>query len=382
MSKDKIWLSSPHMGGEEIKYIHEAFDSNWVAPLGPNVNEFENEIEHYLGGNINVAALSSGTAAIHLALILLGVQKGDEVICQSFTFAASANPILYQKATPIFVDSETDTWNICPNLLEECIIDRISKGKKPKAIIAVHLYGMPFKADEIQKVALKYEIPIIEDSAEALGSSYKGKKCGLFGDVSVLSFNGNKIITTSGGGALVSKNIELVNKSIFLATQARDQAPHYEHSELGFNYRMSNICAGIGRGQMLVLDKHVNKRRDVNKFYREKFNDINGVKIHNEPSKDYFSNFWLTTVLIDESKAGFSVNDLRLAFEEHNIESRPLWKPMHLQPLYDDTNSYLNGVSESLFKNGLCLPSGSNLNKSELSRIEFVIDKVAKNKIK
>ena len=326
--------------------------------------------------------MSSGTAAIHLALILLGVQKGDEVICQSFTFAASANPILYQKATPIFVDSEIDTWNICPNLLEECIKDRISKGKKPKAIIAVHLYGMPFKVDEILKVAHKYEIPIIEDSAEALGSSYKGEKCGLFGDVSVLSFNGNKIITTSGGGALVSKNIELVNKSIFLATQARDQAPHYEHSELGFNYRMSNICAGIGRGQMLVLDNHVNKRRDVNKFYREKFNDINGVKIHNEPSKDYFSNFWLTTVLIDESKAGFSVNDLRLAFEEHNIESRPLWKPMHLQPLYADTKSYLNGVSESFFKNGLCLPSGSNLNKSELSRIEFVIDKVAKNNIK
>ena len=373
MSKDKIWLSSPHMGGEEIKYIQEAFDSNWVAPLGPNVNEFENLIEHYLGDNVHVAALSSGTAAIHLALILLGVKRGDDVICQSFTFAASANPIIYQGANPIFVDSEIDTWNMCPKLLEECIIDRISSGEKPKAIIAVHLYGMPFKADEILKVAQKYDIPVIEDSAEALGSSYKGKKCGLFGDISVLSFNGNKIITTSGGGALVSMNKQIVKKSIFLATQARDDAPHYEHSELGFNYRMSNICAGIGRGQMSVLDNHVHNRRTINNFYQKIFRNAKGVKLHNEYTTDYFSNFWLSTILVNESEAGFSANDLRLELGRYNIESRPLWKPMHLQPLYSKSKSYLNGISEKLFERGLCLPSGSNLTNNELKRIESVI---------
>lgn len=375
MNKDKIWLSSPHMGGEEMKYVQEAFDSNWIAPLGPNVNEFENLIEHYLQKDVHVAALSSGTAAIHLALILLGIKRGDDVICQSFTFAASANPIIYQGANPIFVDSENDTWNICPTLLEECIIDRISEGKKPKAIIAVHLYGMPFKVDEILKVAQKYDIPIIEDSAEALGSSYKGEKCGLFGDISVLSFNGNKIITTSGGGALVSRNKQIAQKSIFLATQARDDAPHYEHSELGFNYRMSNICAGIGRGQMLVLDNHVQKRRTINNFYRELFINVKGVKLHKEYTSDYFSNFWLSTILVNESEAGFSANDLRLELGGHNIESRPLWKPMHLQPLYFKSKSYLNGISEKLFERGLCLPSGSNLTNNELKRIKTVISR-------
>jgi dTDP-4-amino-4,6-dideoxygalactose transaminase len=367
----KIWLSSPHMGGKEQKYINEAFDTNWVAPLGPNVTGFEQDIENYLKGNVFVGALSSGTAAIHLGLVLLNVKPGDEVICQSMTFSASANPIVYQGATPIFVDSESDTWNICPNALEDAIKDRILKGKKPKAIIAVHLYGMPYKVEEIRIIANKYEIPILEDSAEALGSSYKNQKCGTFGDISILSFNGNKIITTSGGGAIVTNNKEVKEKAIFLATQARDNAPHYQHSEIGYNYRMSNICAGIGRGQMEVLDNHIAKRRAMHDFYVEIFKENQSVSVLTEINENYFSNHWLTAITIDASKnKGKSSEDLRVLLEKQNIESRPLWKPMHLQPIFSDAPYYGGKVSELLFEQGLCLPSGSNLENEDKNRIK------------
>ncbi len=361
------------MGGAEQNYVNEAFDTNWVAPLGPNVDGFEKSLESYLGNGNHVAALSSGTAAIHLALILLGVEKGDEVICQSMTFSASANPIVYLSATPIFVDSEPDTWNICPNYLEEAIKDRISKGKKPKAIIAVHLYGMPYKVDEIKKISEKYEIPIVEDSAEALGSTYKGQKCGTFGDISILSFNGNKIITTSGGGALVSRNLKHKEKAIFLATQARDAAPHYQHSEIGYNYRLSNISAGIGRGQMEVLDRHVALRRKMNDFYKNVFNNTEGIKVFTEPGKDYFSNHWLSCILLDKKVCGFSSEEIRLAMAENKIESRPLWKPMHLQPVFRNAPYYGSTVSEKLFEIGLCLPSGSNLKVEEKVKINDVL---------
>lgn len=361
------------MGGAEQDYVNEAFDTNWVAPLGPNVDGFEKSLESYLGNGNHVAALSSGTAAIHLALILLGVQKGDEVICQSMTFSASANPIVYLGATPIFVDSEPDTWNICPNYLEEAIKDRISKGKKPKAIIAVHLYGMPYKVEEIRKISEKYEIPIVEDSAEALGSSYKIQKCGTFGDISILSFNGNKIITTSGGGALVSRNLKHKEKAIFLATQARDAAPHYQHSEIGYNYRLSNISAGIGRGQMEVLDIHVGLRREMNDFYKDIFKHTNGVNVFSEPNSDYFSNHWLSCILVDRSECGFSNEDIRLAMGENNIECRPLWKPMHLQPVFIDAPYYGGTVAVDLFNLGLCLPSGSNLTDEEKVKINDVL---------
>lgn len=371
MNNSKIWLSSPHMGGNEQKYVQEAFDSNWVAPLGPNVNGFENDLENYLGEDVCVAALSSGTAALHLALILLDVKQNDEVICQSMTFSASANPIAYLGATPIFIDSESETWNMCPIALEKAIVDRIAKGKKPKAIIAVHLYGMPFKFDEIKSVSVKYQIPIVEDSAEALGSSYKGKKCGTFGDISVLSFNGNKIITTSGGGALVAKNKEMKDKVVFLSTQARDNAPHYQHSHIGYNYRMSNICAGIGRGQMEVLDEHVSLRREMHYFYLDFFKKIDQVKILSEPSRDYFSNHWLSAILLDSYDKREA---LRLAFENENIETRPLWKPMHLQPVFSNCPYYGDDISEKLFDNGLCLPSGSNLNMEEKNRIKAVLE--------
>ncbi|MBF30631.1 MAG: pyridoxal phosphate-dependent aminotransferase [Aequorivita sp.] len=375
----KIYLSSPHMGGAEQNYVNEAFDTNWVAPLGPNVDGFEKSLESYLGNGNHVAALSSGTAAIHLALILLGVEKGDEVICQSMTFSASANPIVYQGATPIFVDSEPETWNICPNYLEEAIKDRIAKGKKPKAIIAVHLYGMPYKVDAIKKISEKYEIPVIEDSAEALGSSYKGQKCGTFGDISILSFNGNKIITTSGGGALVSRNPKHKERAIFLATQARDAAPHYQHSEIGYNYRLSNISAGIGRGQMEVLDKHVGLRRKMNQFYKEIFGGAGGVKIFSEPTSDFFSNHWLSCILVDKKISGFSNEDLRVAMAENNIESRPLWKPMHLQPVFKDAPYYGDTVAENLFEIGLCLPSGSNLRIEEKVKINDVLMQLIDN---
>ena len=367
--KNKIWLSSPHLSGKEQKYVQEAFDTNWIAPLGPNVNGFESELANYLKAG-HVAALSSGTAALHLALIMLNIEVGDEVICQSFTFSASTNPIVYQGATPVFVDSEKDTWNMDPELLETAIKDRISKGKKPKAIIIVHLYGMPAKMDEIMAVADKYEIPVVEDAAEALGSTYKGKACGTFGIMSILSFNGNKIITTSGGGALVSENKELIDKSRFLAAQARDNAPHYQHSQIGYNYRMSNIVAGVGRGQLEVLDKRVEQRRSINKFYHELLDNQSGISFLQEPNKIFFSNYWLTTILIDSNKTGGITSEtLRLAMETENIECRPLWKPMHLQPIFEKYPAYTNGVSEDLFENGLCLPSGSNLSDSDLKRV-------------
>ena len=373
MTDSKIWLSSPHMGGREQVFVNEAFDSNWVAPLGPNVTGFENDLEAYLGNDSFVGALSSGTAAIHLALILSGVSAGDEVICQSFTFSASANPIRYLGAIPIFVDSERETWNMCPETLEQAIKDRISKGKKPKAIIAVHLYGMPFQADKIRAVAQQYEIPIIEDSAEALGSTYNGQKCGTFGDIGILSFNGNKIITTSGGGAIVTKTQQLKEKAVFLATQARDNAPHYQHSEIGYNYRLSNICAGIGRGQMEVLDKHINLRREMHDFYADYFSKNEAVKVFSEPNDNYYSNHWLSAITM-ASDNGKSVEGLRLALEAKNIESRPLWKPMHLQPVFSDFPSYGTGVSQALFETGLCLPSGSNLEGIHKKRIAEVFD--------
>ena len=371
MSKSKIYLSSPHMGGSELKYINEAFEQNWIAPLGPNVNGFEEDIKSYLKEDVHVAALSSGTAALHLALILCGVKQGDEVLCQSLTFAASANPIVYQGATPVFIDSEEDTLNISPVFLEEAIKDRISKGKKPKAIIAVHLYGMPYKVKEVHEVSARYGIPVIEDSAEALGSSYKGQKCGTFGEFAVLSFNGNKIITTSGGGALVTKIEELKRKAVFLATQARDDAPHYQHSQIGYNYRLSNVSAGIGRGQMEVLDGHVAKRRGMNGFYRELFRTVKGVKVLNEPENIYFCNHWLSVIRIKEG--AFRADDLRLHLEKVNIESRPLWKPMHLQPVFKDMPFYGSGVAEEAFQNCLCLPSGSNLGEEEKKRISNAV---------
>ena len=367
--KTKIWLSSPHMGEMEQVYVKEAFDTNWVAPLGPNVTQFELALEHYIQNNVYVAALSSGTGAIHLALELLGVSKGDEVLCQSFTFSASANPILYLGATPVFVDSERDTWNISPQLLEKAINDRLATGIKPKAIIAVHLYGMPYKVEEIKQISVKYDIPVIEDSAEALGSSYKRTKCGSFGDIGILSFNGNKIITTSGGGALVTKKEEIKNKTVFLATQARDDAPHYQHSHVGYNYRMSNVLAGIGRGQMEVLDDRVAARRSNFEFYRTNLGDSTGIEFLMEPA-GYFCNRWLSCILTPSYEAR---EKIRLALLEEDIESRPLWKPMHLQPVFKKYPNFTNGTSEDLFKRGLCLPSGSNLKKEDLERIVALI---------
>ncbi|WP_316802122.1 DegT/DnrJ/EryC1/StrS family aminotransferase [Pedobacter nototheniae] len=363
----KIWLSSPHMGGTEQIYVQEAFDTNWVAPLGPNVTNFENDLSNYLNPDVYVAALSSGTAALHLALILLGVAPGDEVICQSMTFSASANPIAYLGATPVFVDSELDTWNMSPKFLEEAIIDRIAKGKKPKAIIPVHLYGMPAKMDEILLIAAKYEIPVLEDAAEALGSSIHNQKCGTFGEMACLSFNGNKIITTSGGGALVSLQNDKKDKAIFLATQARDDAPHYQHSHIGYNYRMSNIVAGIGRGQMEVLDRHIQNRRNNFKYYKSELSGIKELSF-TEELKGYFSNRWLSSILF-EPKDGITRETIRLALEVENIESRPLWKPMHLQPIFAESPFYGDGTSEMLFNKGLCLPSGSNLTEDDLNRV-------------
>ncbi|TYP75166.1 DegT/DnrJ/EryC1/StrS family aminotransferase [Aquimarina intermedia] len=353
----KIWLSSPHMGGKEQYYIEKAFESNWIAPLGPNVNGFETDLEQYLKNDSNVAALSSGTAALHLGLKLLGVTRGDEVLCQSMTFSASANPIVYLGAEPVFVDSEKTSWNMCPEQLEIAIKDRISKGKKPKAIVAVHLYGMPYNVEAIQKISLRYDIPVLEDSAEALGSSYFGVNCGTFGDIAILSFNGNKIITTSGGGALVAKAKKFKEKAIFLATQARDEAPHYQHSEIGYNYRMSNITAGIGRGQMEVLDAHVALRRKNFETYVSELNDLDGLNFLNEPT-GYYSNRWLSCV---ETNSFEMREEIRLGLAQENIESRPLWKPMHQQPVFAHNKSYLNGISDTLFEKGLCLPSGSNL---------------------
>lgn len=364
----KIWLSSPHMGGQEFEFVKEAFDTNWIAPLGPNVNGFEEDIATALGGGVDVAALSAGTAALHLALIQLGVEAGDEVICQAMTFSASANPIKYQGARPIFIDSEADTWNMDPQALEDAIRDRILlNGEPPKAIIVVHLYGMPANMDEIIKVARRHHIPVIEDAAEALGSRYKGIPAGTMGDFGVLSFNGNKIITTSGGGALVSRDGEAIQHTRFLATQARDNAPHYQHSHVGYNYRMSNVCAGIGRGQMAVLADRVAQRRANNQYYRDALRDIEEITFLTEPSSDYYSNCWLTAVVIDHPEV--TREDIRLQLEKDNIESRPLWKPMHLQPVFDGAPYYGGQVAEQLFNKGLCLPSGSNLSESDLERV-------------
>lgn len=369
--KDKIWLSSPHMGGREQYFVNEAFATNWIAPLGPNVSGFEDDISNFLGDNVHVTALSSGTAAIHLGLKLLGVGLGDSVICQSFTFSASANPITYLGARPIFVDSEELTWNLSPDLLEESIEQEIKRGNKPKAIVAVHLYGMPYQVNRISEVARHYDIPVLEDSAEALGSTYDGNNCGTFGDISILSFNGNKIITTSGGGALVSKSENLKNKAVYLATQARDNAPHYQHSEIGHNYRMSNVLAGIGRGQMEVLKERVDSRRANFEHYRDELDEVGGIRFLDEPGTMY-SNRWLSCILT----SSFSIREkLRNALESENIESRPLWKPMHLQPVFNTQRSYINGTSELLFEKGLCLPSGSNLTQTDLNRIVQTIKK-------
>ena len=382
--KSRIWLSLAHMSGREQEFIQEAFDTNWVVPLGPNVNAFERSLRDFLIGDrelqienegMRIVALSAGTAALHLGLILLGVEPGDEVICQSFTFAASANPIAYLEATPVFVDSEKDTWNMDPVLLEEAIKDRLAKtGKLPKAIIPVHLYGMPVKMEEVMEVANRYGIPVLEDSAEALGSAYKGKKCGTFGEYGVLSFNGNKMITTSGGGALICPNEEKAKRALFYATQAREQAPHYQHEKIGYNYRMSNICAGIGRGQMFVLDEHVARRREIHDLYVKLLNGVKGVKVMCQPEgEDFNSNYWLTCITVDPEEAGFTREDVRLALDEDKIESRPLWKPMHLQPVFKNAPFYGNGTSERLFEIGLCLPSGPTLTDEDVERVVKVI---------
>lgn len=365
--KPKIWLSSPHMGEMELEYVKEAFATNWIAPLGPHVDAFEKDLEAFLQNGSHVAALSSGTAALHLSLIILGVKAGDEVICQSMTFSASANPIVYQGATPVFVDSEDSTWNMSPEYLEIAIAERIKLGKKPKAIIVVHLYGMPARMDKIEQIARFYKIPIIEDAAEALGSTYKGKPLGTFGDIGILSFNGNKIITTSGGGALVSTNETYIKKARYLATQALDPAPHYQHSEIGYNYRMSNVCAGIGRGQMKVLAERVMQRRNNFLFYKNAFAGIKEISVSEEPDSDYFSNHWLSSILIDGP--AISREEIRLALVADNIDSRPLWKPMHLQPVFSTAPYYGNGISDKLFEKGLCLPSGSNLSDEDVHRV-------------
>ena len=386
--KPRIWLSLAHMSGREQEFIQEAFDTNWVVPLGPNVNAFEKALRDFLieNGKLKVeneekqvVALSAGTAALHLGLILLGVEEEDEVICQSFTFSASANPIVYQGATPVFVDSEKDTWNMDPVLLEEAIKDRLAKtGKLPKAIIPVHLYGMPVKMDEVMDVANRYGIPVLEDSAEALGSEYKGRKCGTFGKYGVLSFNGNKMITTSGGGALICPNEEKAKRVLFYATQAREQAPHYQHEKIGYNYRMSNICAGIGRGQMFVLDEHVARRREIHDLYVKLLKGVNGVKVMCQPEGgDFNSNYWLTCITVEPEEAGFTREVVRLALDEDNIESRPLWKPMHLQPVFKNAPFYGNGTSERLFEIGLCLPSGPTLTDEDVERVTKVVKQLS-----
>ncbi|MDX2281752.1 MAG: aminotransferase class I/II-fold pyridoxal phosphate-dependent enzyme [Saprospiraceae bacterium] len=375
MSLPKIWLSSPHMGTQEQIFVQAAFDTNWIAPLGPHVDGFEADLCAFTGAK-HAAALSAGTAALHLGLILLDVKAGDLVLCQSMTFSASANPIVYQGATPVFIDSEPDTWNMDPIALEAAIKDRIAKGKKPKAIIPVHLYGMPAKMNEILHIARTYEIPVLEDAAEALGSTYHGIPCGTLGDLGVLSFNGNKIITTSSGGALIGKDAEKIQKARFLSTQARDQAPHYQHSHIGYNYRMSNVLAGIGRGQMIVLPERVAQRRSNYERYLTVLGKVPGIQFVPEPT-GFFSNRWLTTILVDPAlTGGLTRETIRLKLEEHNIESRPLWKPMHLQPVFADCPFYGDGTSARLFDQGLCLPSGSNLVDADFSRIFEVLTQI------
>lgn len=377
--KQRIYLSLAHMGGREQEYIKEAFDTNWVVPLGPNVNAFERELAAYVGQNRHIVALSAGTAAIHLGLVQLGVEAGDEVICQSFTFAASANPVAYLGAKPVFVDSEKDTWNMSPGFLEKAILDRKEKtGRFPKAIIPVHLYGMPAKLDEITVIAGKYGIPVLEDAAEALGSEYKGRKCGTFGEFGALSFNGNKIITTSGGGALVCRTEEEAKRTMFYATQARENRPYYHHEHVGYNYRMSNICAGIGRGQMLVLQEHVERRRTIHRLYTELLEGVRGIEVKQAPHQDFYSNYWLTCMTVDPALTGITADEIRIHLEHENIESRLLWKPMHLQPIFSENPFYGDGTAETIFNQGLCLPSGSILEDKDI----YTVANKIKEKIK
>ena len=367
MDKPKIYLSSPHMGDEELKNVQDAFATNWVSPAGPYIQQFEDDLAKYCG-TAGAAVVQSGTAAIHLALRLIGIQPNDKVVCQSFTFIGSSNPILYEKAWPIFIDSEEDTWNMCPEALEEALMACQNKGEMPRAIIVVHLFGMPAKMKEIMAVANQYNIPVIEDAAEALGSTIDGKACGSFGDFGILSFNGNKIITTSRGGAILSNNLNALKKARFLATQAKDNAPHYEHSEMGYNYRMSNIAAAIGVGQLKVLVERIAARRENHQFYSDLLRDIHGIQFLQEPV-GYFSNRWLSCIVIDAEKVGVTPETLRLHLKKENIESRPLWKPMHLQPLFKSSSYVGANIAEKLFKTGLCLPSGSNLTLNEKERI-------------
>ena len=379
MEKSKIWLSSPHIGTSELQYVNEAFESNWIAPLGPHINAFEHGLQVHTKSSYAVA-LSSGTSAIHLALILLGVKAGDTVFCQSITFSASANPIVYQGAIPVFIDSEKENWNMDPELLRTSLEEAKQNAKLPKAIIPVHLYGMPAKMVEILTIANEYGVPVIEDAAEALGSTIDNKPCGSFGELGVLSFNGNKIITTSGGGALISENAEMIEKARFLATQARDSAPHYQHSNIGYNYRMSNVLAGIGRGQLEVLNDRVAARRsnfDKYKQYFSKHNNAGFDILFQEEPEGYYSNRWLTCLVVDPTtNNGLTREEIRLAMDEENIETRPLWKPMHQQPVFASLKKYLNGVSDKLFENGLCLPSGSNLTDEEFERIFNCLDTI------
>ena len=415
MAQNRIYLCLAHMSGEEQKFIKEAFDTNWVVPLGPNVNGFEADLEAFVGEDKRVVALSAGTAAVHLALIACGVKAGDEVLCQSFTFCASANPITYLGAKPIFIDSEADTWNMDPELLEKAIIDRIEKtGKKPKAIVPVYLYGMPAKLEEIMAISRKYDIPVIEDAAEGFGSKYDGQMCGTFGKSGVLSFNGNKMITTSGGGALICPDTEAKNEIMFYATQAREAYPYYQHEQIGYNYRMSNICAGIGRGQMTVADEHIAHHKHLCDLYRELLKDVEGITLHENPSERFDSNFWLNTVLLDPSlkvkgqehayetavqgavggaagvthassslhtdcEPNANVEAMRVALDKAGIEARPLWKPMHKQPVFTDAPAYLNGVSEELFKCGLCLPSGPCVTDEDA---RYIVEQIKANIIR
>lgn len=378
MENNKIWLSPPHLGGSELNYIQDAFDANGISQYGSNIDEFEKKLENYLGNDSFVTALSSGTAAIHLALRLLNVEEGDFVICQSFTFVASANPILYQRAVPVLVDSEISTWNMCPNALEDAIKYCLQQGKKPKAIIAVALYGMPFMVDEIKEISQKYEIPIVEDSAEALGSKYKNKPCGTFGDFSIISFNGNKIITTSGGGGLISKNKTNKDRALYFSTQAKEKKVYYSHSEIGYNYRMSNVSAGIGRGQMEVLEERILKRRDNHEFYQGIFENDEEINLFQEPNADFYSNYWLNTITIEENNYGITKEKLKKRFSENNIETRYLWRPMHLQLLYKEYKFFGTHVCGMLFEQGLCLPSGTNLTDEDKNKIINILKSIRK----
>lgn len=371
MNSKRILLSPPHTGGTELTYIAQAFQDNWIAPAGPYIDLFESRLADFIGEKSQVVALNSGTAAIHLGLKLLGVQKGDVVLCQSLTFIASINPILYLGATPVFIGSEKETWNMCPIALEEAILNQLNKGIQPKAIVVVHLYGMPAKMNEISTISKKYNIPILEDAAEALGSSYYEKSCGSFGSFGVLSFNGNKIITTSGGGALICHSESDKKKSIFLATQAKEDAVHYEHTQMGYNYRMSNISASIGLGQLEILSKHIESRRQNHAFYQQLFDVVSEVTLHHEPNKNFISNYWLNVIQL----ASFEQREaLRLHLEKFNIESRPVWKPMHLQPLYQDSLYFGDNLADKLFDNGLCLPSGSSLSEEDKKCIKEAIE--------